>query len=446
MRVAIVQPEFPFSGRPPLVPPILEYLGALTLQADPDAEVLLLDANQRAIDLEALRVDLVAVSVWTVTAPWSYRFADACRARGLRVVLGGVHPTALPGEAACHADAVVVGEAESCWGEVLRDARAGRLAPRYHGVPLPLDRIPVPMDGRLAGNYRFRGVFTMRGCPYRCTFCNVHRLFGNEARLRPIPEVVREVETRCGRVWFNGDDNIWGSDVDRTIALYEELARGSRKSWYGLGDLRSLQGPKAERLLRAARRSGLCSVWVGWESDSGETLRAYGAWGKQGQDRLAALQRLRDHGLDVVLLMVLGGRTDAYASFQQALELSDRLGLAAHPALVTPFPGTELYEAYRPHLLPGTTWDQFTGTRALFEHPDPAMTPARREAAYHQLCEELYRPGRVARRILGLPLSGFPTVHLLSLMKQVPIGRAHRTARRAWLAEQGAGRSDPAGA
>ncbi len=437
MKVAIVSPEFPFSGRVPMVPPILEYLGSLTLREMPDMELELLDANQRPVRPEDVEADLVGLSVWTATAPWVYRFADACRARGTRVVLGGIHVSALPDEALRHADAVVVGEAESVWGELLRDAAARKLRPRYDGVQLPLEGLPVPIDAKLRGNYRFRAFFTMRGCPYSCTFCSVHSFFGRSIRYRPIQEVVTEIEARAGRVWFNGDDNIWGAHPERAIALFEVLAAGTRRSWYGFGDLRSVQGDAGERMLAAARRSGLFSVWVGWESDSEEALRDYRAAGKQGTDRLEAVKRLQEHGIEVVLFAVLGGRSDGPDSFRRALELADQLGVGVHPVLLTPLPGTALFDAYREHLLPGLGWDAFTGVRAVFEHPDPAMTPLRREAAYHELCRELYRPSRIVRRLARIPASGFPRHHLLSLMKALPVRRALHRAREEWRAANG---------
>jgi radical SAM superfamily enzyme YgiQ (UPF0313 family) len=432
MKVALVSPEFPFSGRVPVVPPILEYLGALTLREDPGVTLRLVDANQAPVAPADLDADLVGISVWTATAPWAYRYADACRAAGRRVVLGGIHATALPDEAARHADAVVVGEAESCWGEVLRDARAGRLRPRYLGVQRPLDGLPTPLDGGLEGSYRFRAFFTMRGCPYGCTFCSVHTFFGRSIRYRPIPEVVAEIEARAGRVWFNGDDNIWGADPARAVALFDALAAGRRRRWYGFGDLRSVQGPDGERMLRAARRSGLFSVWVGWESDAPEALRDYQAGGKQGRDRVEAVERMQGHGIEVVLFVVLGGRADDAGAYARTLELADRLKVGVHPVLLTPLPGTETWRTHQPHLLPGLGWESFTGARALFEHPDPAMTPRLREAAYHDLCRELYRPSRMLRRLGGISWRGFPGTHLLSLMKQLPMRRALRLAREAW--------------
>ena len=438
LRVALVSPEFPHSGRVPMVPPILEYLGALTLREAPDAALHLVDANVTPVRAEELGADLVGISVWTATAPWAYRFADACRAAGKRVVLGGIHATALPEEAARHADAVVVGEAESCWGEVLRDARAGRLRPRYDGEQRPLDGLPTPLDAKLPGRYEFRGFFTMRGCPYACSFCSVHCFFGRTIRYRPVREVADEIEARAGRIWFNGDDNIWGADPDRAVALFDALAAGSRRWWYGFGDLRSVQGAQGERLLRAARRSGLVSVWAGWESDVEANLRGLRAAGKQGRDRVEAIRRMQGHGMDVVLFVMLGGRDDDGSAFARTLELGDRLRVGIHPVLVTPLPGTPLYDEYRPHLLPGLGWEAFTGVRAVYAHPDPALTPLRREALYHDLCHEVFRTRRILRRVAGIPAAGFPMAHLVSLVKQLPMKRALEKARTAWREGPGA--------
>src|SRR5512138_473829 len=159
MKLTLISPEFPFSGRVPMVPPILEYLGALTLREAPGVKLQLVDANQHRFCPEEVRGDLVGLSVWTATAPWVYRFADGCRALGKKVVLGGIHASALPEEAMQHADAVVVGEAESVWGEVLRDAGSGRLRARYDGVQRPLDGLPMPLDAKLRGQYHFRAFF-----------------------------------------------------------------------------------------------------------------------------------------------------------------------------------------------------------------------------------------------------------------------------------------------
>lgn len=438
MKLAILSPQFPFSGRVPLVPPILEYLAALTLREAPSTDIQLIDANQRAVSPEEIAADTIALSVMTATAPWSYRFADECRKHGKRVVLGGIHPTALPEEAALHADAVVIGEAESVWGTVLSDLGRGSLNRFYQGERLPLDNLPMPIDGKLKGNYQFRAFFTMRGCPYRCTFCSVRQFFGDTIRYRPITSVVEEVETNAGRLWFNGDDNIWGGDVQRSIDLFNALAQGSKRHWYGFGDLRSIQGGNGAKMLAAARRSGLFSVWVGWEGDE-QYLGTFNASGKQGTDRVAAVKQMQDAGIDVTLFVVLGGRQDSIDSFKRTLELSERLQVGIHPVLLTPLPGTELYDAYRAHLVPGLGWESFTGVRAVFEHPSPEMTARRREEEYHRLSNELFRFERVARRVRRISSKGFPATHVYSLMMQLPMKHALSKAYEEWKAETGAG-------
>ena len=431
MKILLVCPPMPFSGRVPIAPPVLEYLGALTLRAMPDAELTLLDANVTEFNVSGVDADLVGISVMTATATWAYRTADALRTRGIRVVLGGIHATALPDEAAQHADAVVVGEAESVWPTVLADAAAGQLKPRYDGERLALDNLPLPLFGALEGPYRFRAVITTRGCPYHCTFCSVRRFFGDTVRFRPIDQVVAEVKQTPGSFYFNADDNIWGADINRSIELFDALAESAKRPWYGFGDLRSVQSERGDELIRAARRSGLFSVWVGWEADEGR-LAGYHASAKQGSDREAAIRRLKAAGIDVTLFVVLGGRADSLADFSQAVELADRLDVGVHPVLLTPFPGTELYEEYREWLIPGMGWDRYTGVSAVFEHPDPDMTPFAREEAYYKTSLELLSLKRIVEHTLRIPLAGLPTTHILSLMKALPVRRAMRKAAAEW--------------
>jgi hypothetical protein len=434
MKLAILSPQFPFSGRVPLVPPILEYLAALTLREAPGTDVHLIDANQIEITPADISADVVAISVMTATAPWSYRFADECRRIGKKVILGGIHPSALPEEAVLHADAVVVGEAESVWGRVLADALRGNLDRVYHGERLPLINLPRPVDGKLKGNYQFRAFFTMRGCPYRCTFCSVRTFFGDTIRYRPIDEVVAEVEACAGKLWFNGDDNIWGGDLQRSIDLFNALGRGNNRKWYGFGDLRSIQSEQGAKMLAAAGRSGLFSVWVGWENDESQ-LGVFKASGKQGGDRIAAVKQMQDAGIDVTLFVVLGGRQDSIDSFKRTLELSERLQVGIHPVLLTPLPGTELYDEYREHLLPGLGWESFTGVNAVFEHPSPDMTKVRREEEYHRLANELFKFERITNRISKISSKGFPSTHIYSMMMQLPMKHALSKAYQEWQSE-----------
>ncbi len=434
VKVTLISPAFPFSARVPMAPPVIEYLGALTLKEMPDAGLTLIDANVNEPSPEEIDADLIGISAMTATVTWAYAFSDALRRLGKKVVLGGIHPTALPLEAKEHADAVVVGEAESVWREVLEDVSSGGLKPFYYGERLPLDDLPLPHTGALKGPYRFRAVFTARGCPYRCSFCSVRKFFGDTIRYRPIGSVVEEVEQCTGKIYFNGDDNIWGGDPKRSIELFSELSHGSGKYWYGFGDLRAPQGADGEKLLKAARKSGLFSVWAGWETSSNKSLRGYRASAKQGTNREEAIRRIKGHGINVTLFVVLGGRGDNKDDFKRAVDLAGRLGVGIHPVLLTPLPGTELYDEYKPYLSKDKGWNYYTGVNAVFEHP--AMTAPEIEKEFYLASLSLLSTQRILKHLFEIPLAGFPMTHLLSLMEQVPMRRAMRKAFREWQSAQ----------
>ena len=125
MKITLIAPPLFIDGRKvrgmPLAPPVLEYMAGLTAKVAPDVEIELIDACQENVSLNTLDADLVGFTVLTPQAPWVYQASDLLRKRGLKTVLGGIHVTALPNEAEIHSDAIVIGEAESVWKNVLTD-------------------------------------------------------------------------------------------------------------------------------------------------------------------------------------------------------------------------------------------------------------------------------------------------------------------------------------
>jgi len=415
----------------PIAPPVLEYLAGLTRKVRPDIEITLHDANKFLFTPEmGMDFDLIGFTVLTPQAPWVYRTADALRASGKKVIAGGIHVTALPEEAAPHLDAMVLGEAELIWKDLLDDFNAGRLKPRYQGEYAPLEDLPRPVTNLLKKKGYVYGYFqTSRGCPYKCSFCSVHKFFGGRARMRPIADVVKEVAGSGWRLFWGIDDNIWGVNLARSIELYAEMGRNVRgKWWFGSGDLATVQHPRADELLENARKAGLTAVLVGWESNNMMSLKEYKAVGKQGRERRDAIKRIRAHGIEVMLFIMVGGRQDTREDFEGILKLCDELKVSAHPVMTTPLPGTELYKEYEPYLIPGLDWDCYDGNRALFEHD--SMTPAEREEALIRLRADLFTIPRILGRIPKISLKGFPMSHITSWMVQYPQGRAFREYAR----------------
>ncbi|MDH4161433.1 MAG: B12-binding domain-containing radical SAM protein [Nitrospirota bacterium] len=436
MKLLLICPPFSEHSQKdkgmPIAPPVLEYLAGLTRRLRPDIEIALLDAKHEHFDAGLIDADLVGISVMTAQATWAYRAADALRERGIRVVLGGIHPTAMPEEASAHADALVLGECENVWAEVLRDAEQGRLGPRYQGGLPELNDLAPPVTDRWNQRYMFGYFQTARGCPHRCSFCSVHKFFGNRIRLRPIGEVIREVAANERRLFWCIDDNVWGVNPKRSIELFREMSTTVRgKWWFGSGDLRTVQQPEGDQLLKYARRAGLTAVMLGWETENIASLEEYRAMTKQGSDRRDALRRIRDHGIDVMLFIVVGGRNDTKRDFDDILKLCDDLQVSAHPVMLTPLPDTELFRQYEPYLYPEMDWDLYDGNHAVFDHP--TMDPLEREAEFIKLRTAIFTPGRILSRIRKVSWKGFPMSHFSSFMLQYPQGRAFKDYARTWM-------------
>lgn len=428
MNFTVIFPPLGHGGRKvrsfPLAPPVLEHLAGLVSHHRPHWEIRLVNANVEDFDPDSLDAGLAGITVLTHQARWAYRTADALRARGIKVVLGGPHPTVLPEEAARHCDSVLVGEAEGVLDELLADFERGNLKPRYEGPFLPFEGVPFPRRDLLRG-YIFHGFSTSRGCPYRCKFCATPRLKGSAVRYRPVGEVVRDIASFRHRMWFSTDADIWGPDVPRYIELFRRMAEDApRIYWAGEGSLASVQHPRGEEMLRQARKSGLMQVWVGWESFSRETLRQYGATPKILSGREDALKKIRDSGIDVVLFLMLGAKGEDMGEYRRVLELTDRLSITPHPVMVAPYPGTELYEEWGGELLYGDDWDYYDGMHSVLRQ-DGAENRAR-DRALVDLWQELFTWPRMFGRIRKLSVRGFPSAHMASVMVQTALRKAFR--------------------
>lgn len=319
---------------PPLVLPLL---AALT---PPDVEVRLVDENVEQVNTDAA-ADWVAITSMTASAPRAYAIADAFRERRIPVVMGGIHPTVLPDEAATHADAVVIGEAEPVWGQVLADLAADRLRARYPHVGYP-DLVGLPRPRRellLVERYLTTNIVqTARGCPNACAFCTVSTVSGRRYRFRPVPEVVEEVRSLAGGWVGFVDDNIAGH-AGRAKELFEALIPLQRR-WIGQADLTIARDPE---LLSLAVRSGCQAVFMGLESLSEENLRATHKAPNLGTDMSAAIAAVHKAGIEIIGSFVLGLDGDDRGVFRRTVEFAQRHKLvAAQFAVLTPFPGTEI--------------------------------------------------------------------------------------------------------
>lgn len=253
---------------PPLAPAMI---AALT---PPDVEVSITDENVSTIDFKK-EVDLVGITVITSTANRAYEIADFFRTKGVKVVLGGIHPSVLPEEAGQHADAVVIGEAELTWPRLITDIKAGQLQKIYqHNERPSLAGLPIPRR-ELYSRSRYiipNTISTSRGCPYSCSFCSVSLFSGRTYRCRPIGEVIKEIGTldRKKPIIFV-DDNIVGKPA-YAKELFHALMPHKLK-WLGQS---SVNIASDDELLRLAAASGCIGLLIGFESIAPASLTGMG--------------------------------------------------------------------------------------------------------------------------------------------------------------------------
>ena len=258
--------------------------------------------------------DLVGISCMTSNATRAYQLAGEYRRRGRTVVLGGVHPTLLPDEALQYCDAVVVGEAEGVWEQVVADVQARQLQRVYHQPYPSLERY-ISMGNRRNTKKRLFDVvpvMTTRGCPYNCEFCCVHDIFGRRIRHLPVDNVVRDIQESGGKIFIFLDDNIIGAGrkcIDRAYRFFNRL-KDTGIEWAGQTCLNIVEH---DGLLKAAARSGAKVFLIGFESTHEDALLLMN---KQINLRPGtrnfkdAIRKIHDHGIAIIGGIMFGTDVD----------------------------------------------------------------------------------------------------------------------------------------
>jgi len=338
-KLVLINPTLsnPFPGFPPLG---LGYVAALT----PDKwDVELIDENFEKAEFR--ECDLVGLTGFTAMANRAYQVATMFKDRGVPVVMGGIHASMMPDEALQFVDAVVVGEAESVWGEVIADFEAGRLKHRYQGEHTDLKGLVHPRRDLFHKDYYCDTIQTARGCPNDCNFCSVSQFNGFAYRKRPLDEVLDEIATLKRAVLFFVDDNIvgYGANGEKRAV---ELARGMlerklRRFWYGQAALNVADNPE---VLKAFSDSGCGMLFLGFESEDREVLKGMDKRINLERDYHEVIKEIHDNHIGIHGSFIFGTDDDTMESLRKRFDFirESHIDVLQHCTL-TPYPGTRLF-------------------------------------------------------------------------------------------------------
>jgi radical SAM superfamily enzyme YgiQ (UPF0313 family) len=341
--------------------------------------------------------DAVAISSFSAQIHEAYQLADRYRALGTRVVLGGLHVTALPGEALRHADAVVVGEGEPVWPQIVHDLVSHTLKPVYDARPANYSLADSPMprfDLLDIKRYNRLTVQTQRGCPFRCEFCAASIRISPTYKIKPIERVIAEIQM-IKSVWSRpfiefADDNSFVNKA-HSKQLLRALAKEDLR-WFTETDLSVADDLE---LLDMLRDAGCAEILIGFEGTtfSGiDGVEQRGNWkAKRVETYLQAIQRIQDRGVRVNGCFVLGLDGSGAESFDQVWEFVRLSGLYDVQITVqTAFPGTPLYTRLKQEgrILRDEAWELCTLFDVNFK---PAkMSAPDLESGLRSLIERVY--------------------------------------------------------
>lgn len=342
--------------------------------------------------------DLVGITTPTPSAVHAYVLAREFRKRGIPVVIGGPHATALPEEALRHANAVVVGEAEDTWLRILEDARCGRMQGVYISTrQATLSGMPAPRWDLIRGRRYGKSVtIATRGCPHRCDYCTIPLLYGpGTVRYRPIDEVAREVAISPTRAVVFWDDNI-GANPRYAKELFRALTPLGK--WWT--SQCTANAARDEEFVELAARSGCKALFLGFESISQESLQATNKAHNRVEDYRQLIANLHRNKVAVHLGVMFGFDQDDLGIFRRTADFLDESAVdVATISMLVPMPGTATFRRlHKEGRILTTDWSKYDGKKHCVFEP-ARMSPQELEAGTEWVARRFYSPRSIRRRL-----------------------------------------------
>ncbi len=365
-------------------------------------EIRVFDENIEEIDYH-WKADLVGISARTMFATRAYEIADRYRRMGVQTVLGGIHVSMCPDEALQHCDAVVIGEAEHIWRDLLDDARQGRLKKKYESTEkVDLTTCEKPARNRLSrGRYFSDIVQSTKGCPFDCEFCSVHAYDGQRIRHKTVEQVMDEIldihdssaKYKKKSIFF-ADDNIiankkFASELFTALKPY-------RLNWSCQA---SINVAREKELLKLMKASGCGAILIGFETISKENLAMMGKNVNLKNDYVEAIKTIQSFGIMVHSSFIMGYDFDTPAAFDELIGFIEETKLLMPLInILTPFPGTKLFHRFeKESRILHKDWSRFDGKHVVYK--PVRMEPEVLEEEFKRVVRSVYSLTAIKRKL-----------------------------------------------
>ncbi|MEK7575685.1 MAG: radical SAM protein [Patescibacteria group bacterium] len=361
----------------------LVLLGTILKKSGHDVKIFVEEMSK--IDWEEVsKADLVMISTITSTTTRAYDFASQISARGIPVILGGPHPTAMPEEAINYADFVVRGEGEDVILSLIEAIKTGSGFEKINGLYYKLfgkiycnqfipqwcvlDKYPIPDFSLIEkwGSSKIVSIQTSRGCPYNCKFCSVTEMFGRKMRFKSDQRVIDEIKLilPCPHIFFC-DDN-FAANINRTKRLLRRMICEKLNIQWST-QVRT-EAAKDEELVMLMKKAGCLSVCIGMESVNPESLKE--AKKKQSvEDIVNSIKSFHDFGIRVHGMFVIGFDSDDINTIKKTTRFAIKNKIdSVQIMILTPLPGTPVFEELKQEgRLLHTDWSRYDAHHVVFK-------------------------------------------------------------------------------
>jgi radical SAM superfamily enzyme YgiQ (UPF0313 family) len=369
-----------------------------------DVEVKIIDEYVEPIDFDEF-FDLVLVSFFTLGATRAYDIGDTFKKKGVKVIFGGIHASMLPEEAIQHADSVAIGEAEEIMSDIIEDFRKNSLKRIYKAEIKPnIQNTQIPRWDKLKiDRYHNPTTQTSRGCPFKCEFCTVGAYFGTKYRYKTIEKSIEEIKV-IKKLWpkdtfiMISDDDIT-ANKKRAKNLFSAIEPLEIK-WMGQG---SLTMAKDDELLDIMARSGGTRIIIGFESISESALKQMNKNpANVVKEYSTNIKKIQSHGIATIGSFVMGFDDDDESVFERTAEFIIKSHVAIPQFLIlTPFPGTKLYERLNKEgRILHHDWTKYTTSTVCFK-PNK-MSAETLQNSYYRALQRIFSYQGVLERMEGL--------------------------------------------